>query len=308
MRWEPCRLLDSRGVAVEAAGRRHHRPGTGRSVPQRPQVASPPAVPRCCDGRAGGQGWQCLDVEGGLWHMPDMWLARVHQVRWLGQRDRGFAALRRATRGSDYPAGHVRLWRQGHRQPAAGYVRGVRVFRDAAPGRLRRSHGGTVPGAGSARRDRRCVRLPGHAGLADRVARGRFDGPGGVRRDLRRRGQLGAGRGRPRHCCWRSSCRYHWLPRRRPCPTGWPAGGWPGASRWWRRHFCGLRQRATGCVVPRPPRAGRWPPGCVRGSRTCSAGWTNSLRWIAITRLRRRTRRSRRCAVPSWRRPTARPG
>jgi hypothetical protein len=44
------------------------------------------------------------------------------------------------------------------------------------------------------------------------------------------------------------------------------------------------------------------------GSRTCSAGWTNSLRWIAITRLRRRTRQSRRCAVPSWRRPTAQPG
>ena len=32
--------------------------------------------------------------------MPDMWLARVHPVRWLGQRDRGFAALRRATRAA----------------------------------------------------------------------------------------------------------------------------------------------------------------------------------------------------------------
>ncbi len=40
----------------------------------------------------------CLDVEGGLSHMPDMWLAHVHPLRWLGQRDRGFAALRRATR------------------------------------------------------------------------------------------------------------------------------------------------------------------------------------------------------------------
>jgi uncharacterized membrane protein YccC len=30
--------------------------------------------------------------------MPDMWLAHLHPVRWLGQRDRGFAALRRATR------------------------------------------------------------------------------------------------------------------------------------------------------------------------------------------------------------------
>src|SRR5690348_8722840 len=37
---------------------------------------------------------------GRLSHMPDMWLARVHPVRWLGQRDRGFAALRRATRAA----------------------------------------------------------------------------------------------------------------------------------------------------------------------------------------------------------------
>ena len=87
--------------------------------------------------------------------------------------------------------------------------------------------------------------------------------------------------------------------------AGW---GWPQASRWLRRRSCGPRQRATGCVVPRPPPAGRWPPGCVRGSRTCSAAWTNNLRWIAITRLRRRTRQSRRCAAPSWPRPTARPG
>ena len=30
--------------------------------------------------------------------MPDMRLAHLHPLRWLGQRDRGFAALRRATR------------------------------------------------------------------------------------------------------------------------------------------------------------------------------------------------------------------
>jgi hypothetical protein len=30
--WELCRLLDSRGVTFEAAGRRHHRPGTGRPL------------------------------------------------------------------------------------------------------------------------------------------------------------------------------------------------------------------------------------------------------------------------------------
>jgi uncharacterized membrane protein YccC len=37
-------------------------------------------------------------VKGGLWHMPGMRLAHLHPVRWLGQRDRDFAALRRAAR------------------------------------------------------------------------------------------------------------------------------------------------------------------------------------------------------------------
>ena len=32
--------------------------------------------------------------------MPDMRLAHVHPLRWLGRRDRGFAALRRATRAA----------------------------------------------------------------------------------------------------------------------------------------------------------------------------------------------------------------
>src|SRR5262249_56109261 len=32
--------------------------------------------------------------------MPDRRLAHVHPLRWLGQRDRGFAALRRATRAA----------------------------------------------------------------------------------------------------------------------------------------------------------------------------------------------------------------
>jgi uncharacterized membrane protein YccC len=39
-------------------------------------------------------------MKGGLSHMPDRWLAHLHPVRWLGQRDRGFAALRRATRAA----------------------------------------------------------------------------------------------------------------------------------------------------------------------------------------------------------------
>src|SRR6266404_4832831 len=38
------------------------------------------------------------NVEGGLSHMPDTRPPHVHPLRWLGQRDRGFAALRRATR------------------------------------------------------------------------------------------------------------------------------------------------------------------------------------------------------------------
>jgi hypothetical protein len=32
--------------------------------------------------------------------MPEMRLAHLHPLRWLGQRDRGFAALRRATRAA----------------------------------------------------------------------------------------------------------------------------------------------------------------------------------------------------------------
>ena len=32
--------------------------------------------------------------------MPGMRLAHVHPLRWLGQRDRGFGALRRATRAA----------------------------------------------------------------------------------------------------------------------------------------------------------------------------------------------------------------
>jgi uncharacterized membrane protein YccC len=39
-------------------------------------------------------------MEGGLSKMPDMRLVHVHPLRWLGQRDRGFAALRRATRAA----------------------------------------------------------------------------------------------------------------------------------------------------------------------------------------------------------------
>ena len=50
-----------------------------------------------------------------------------------------------------------------------------------------------------------------------------------------------------------------------------------------------------------------WPPGCVPG-RDPPAAWTNNLRGIAIARPRSRTRQSGRCAVPSWRCPTARPG
>jgi hypothetical protein len=37
-------------------------------------------------------------MEGGFSHMPETRLAHLQPLRWLGQRDRGFAALRRATR------------------------------------------------------------------------------------------------------------------------------------------------------------------------------------------------------------------
>ena len=210
--------------------------------------------------------------------------------------------------GSDYHAGHVRLGRQGHRQSAGGDVRGVRVVRDAAPSRLRRPDDRTAPGAGGARGDRRGVRLPGHAGLADRVAGGRGDGGGGVRRDLCWRGQLGAGRGDHGAA---AGVHLAGVAGRSGVGRARPAG----------RLGDGRRRRAGGggaavarasagpaawCRGRRLPGAGR--PAACRGRATCSAAWTDNVRGIAITRLRRRTRPSRRCAVPSWPRPTGRPG
>jgi hypothetical protein len=91
--------------------------------------------------------WYCLDVEGHR-KCRGMRLAHSHPLRRLGQRDRGFTALRDATRTAIIMPGHVRIGRQGHRQPA-GLVEGQRVagWREALneldtayPGRERTEH------------------------------------------------------------------------------------------------------------------------------------------------------------------------
>ena len=297
-------MLPGTSGASSASSASSARPRT----PSRLPVASPPASRAVAIGHSGGQGWQCLDVEGGLSHMPDMRLAHVHPLRWLGQRDRGFAALRRATRAAIIMPAMFALGDKviGNPQLATFAAFGSFAmlllvdFGGPMAERLQAQAALAVTGGVFVCLATLASQTAWLAAVAMAVV--------GVRRDLCWRGQLGAGRGDHGAA---AGVHLAGIAGRSGVGRARPAGRLGDgreASRWWRRRSCGPRQRATGCVVPRPPRAGRWPPGCVRGSRTCSAGWTDSLRWIAITRLRRRTRPSRPCAVPSWRRPTAQPG
>jgi hypothetical protein len=215
--------------------------------------------------------------------MPDMRLAHLHPVRWLGQRDRGFAALRRATRTAIIMPAMFALGDKVIGNPQLATFAAFGSFAML----LLVDFGGPM-----------VERLQAEAALA--VTGGVFV------------------------CLATLASQTAWLAAVAMAVVGFGvifagvvssvlAGATTALLLAFilpvsRRRSCGLRQRATGCVVPRPPPARRWPPGCMRGSRTCSAAWTNNLRWIAITRLRRRTRQSRRCAVPSWRRPTAQPG
>ncbi len=93
----------------------------------------------------------------------------------------------------DRHAGDVRAERGSDRQPHGGHVRGVRLIRDAAARRFRRAAARAAAGPGLARRRGGRVRVRGHTGLAQRVARGREHGARRLRGDLRRRRQLGAG-------------------------------------------------------------------------------------------------------------------
>ena len=203
---------------------------------------------------------------------PDMSYPSV--LSWLRERDRGLAALRRAGRSRDRHAGDVRARRRGDRQPDARDVRRVRLVRDAAAGRLRAGRCATRLQAqaalalAGARVRLRWARWPRARAWLAAVAMALV----GVRRALRRRGQLGAGRARRRRCCWRSSCRSRCRARPRRSPTGWPAGALAsggGAAR--RSRCCGRRRRAIRCAARRSPPAGRSPPGCAPRSPTCSA-------------------------------------
>src|ERR1700733_15131194 len=238
--------------------------------------------------------------------MPETRLAHVHPLRWLGQRDRGFAALRRATRAAIIMPGMFALGDKVIGDPQLATFAAFGSFAML----LLVDFGGPM-----------AERLQAQAALA--VTGGVFvclatlasqnAWLAAVAMAVAGFGVIFAGVVSSVLAGATTALLLAFiLPVSLTAPAsavpGWPAGGWPEASPWLQRRSYGPRRRATGCVVPRAPPAGRWPPGCVPGSRTCSAAWTNNLRWIAITRPRRRTRRSRRCAVPFWPRPTAQPG
>ena len=239
--------------------------------------------------------------------MPETRLAYLHPLRWLGQRDRGFAALRRAARAAIImPA----MFALGDKVIGNPQVATFAAFGSFAM-LLLVDFGGPM-----------AERLQAQAALA--VTGGVFVclatlasqtvWLAAVAMAVAGFGVIFAGvvssvlAGATTALLLAFILPVSLAAPASAVPGRWLAGGWPQASRWLRWRSCGPRRRATGCVVPRPLPAGRWPPGCVRGSRTCSAAWTDNVRGIAITRLRRRTRRSGRCAVLSWRRPTARPG
>ena len=108
-----------------------------------------------------------------------------------GSRSRVLGAPPRGSR-RDRDAGHVRPRHRGDRQPGGRDLRGLRLVRAAAAGRLRRADAQPFAGAGRARRRRLRVHQPGHAGVALGLAGGRRDGRRRLRRALRRRRQLGA--------------------------------------------------------------------------------------------------------------------
>ncbi len=143
--------------------------------------------------------------------MPEMRLAHLHPLRWLGQRDRGFAALRRATRAA--------------------------------------------------------IIMPALFALGDKVI------------------------GNPQLATYAAFGSFAML-------LLVDFGG-PMAERLQAQAALAVTGGVFVCLATLASQ---------RGSSTCSAAWTNNSRWIAITRLPRRTRPSRRYAAPSWRCPTAQPG
>jgi len=239
--------------------------------------------------------------------MPDMRPPHLHPLRWLGQRDRGFAALRRATRTAIIMPAMFALGDKVIGDPQLATFAAFGSFAML----LLVDFGGPMAERLQAEAalavNRRGVRLPGHAGLADRVARGRCDG-GVVAFGVIFAGVVSS--------VLAGATTALLLAFILPVSLAAPPSAVPDRLAGWAMAG-GVALVATAFLWPAPARdrlrgaaaaaCRRCRPGCVRGSRTCSAAWTNNLRWIAITRLRRRTRRSRRCAVPSWRRPTGQP-
>ena len=121
----------------------------------------------------------------------------VQVCRRMAERARS-GLQRAAPRGAGRArhAGDVRAGRRRDRQPGRRDVRGLRLVRDAAAGRLRGSDARAAAGAGGARGRRAGSSCPWARSPRGRpVARRGRDGARGLRRHVRRRGQLRPGGG-----------------------------------------------------------------------------------------------------------------
>ena len=222
--------------------------------------------------------------------MPDMRLAHLRPLRWLGQRDRGFAALRRATRTAIImPA----MFALGDKVIGNPQVATFAAFGSFAM-LLLVDFGGPM-----------VERLQAQAALA--VTGGVFvclatlasqtAWLAAVAMAVVGFGVIFAG---VVSSVLAGATTALLLAFILPVSLAAPASAVPDRLAGWGMAG-GVALVATALLWPAPA------PGCAQASRTSSAAWTNSLRWIAIRRLLRPARQSRHCAVPSWRRPIAQP-
>ncbi len=155
----------------------------------------------------------------------------AHPLRWLAERDRDLAALRRAGRTAIVMPAMFAIGEEVIGNPVlatfAAFGSFAMLLLVDFGGPLRVAAG--PPGAARDRRMR--VRLHRHAGLPERVAGGRGDGARRLRGDLRRRRQLGARRRDDL-----AAARVHPAGDDRRArvsryPIAWRAGAWPRAPR-----------------------------------------------------------------------------
>ena len=175
--------------------------------------------------------------------------ADVSVLNWLRERDRGFAALRRAGRAALVMPAMFALGDKVIGNPtfatfaAFGSFAMLLLVDFTGPMRDRLQAQAALAVTGGV------FDLPGHPGLALGVARGDRDGARRVRRAVRRRRQLGAGRSDDV-----AAARVH--------PAGLAAGtglrdprsagglgGWRRERRCSRSRCCGRRRRATRCAA-----------------------------------------------------------